>query len=454
MPCRCLRGARRPGAKTGVLPHQWRARGSVSSMTGRRVGEGLAEEAFAGHRVGEAGFRRIAVALFGAGLATFALLYSTQPLLPALARAFGVTAGQSALTVSACTVGLGLALLVAGPVSEVVGRTRLMHASLYASAVVGLVAALAPTWPVLLGLRALEGVVLAGLPAVAMAYLREEVHPSSHARATGLYIGGTALGGMCGRLLAGALGELLGWRAAVAGVAVLGLACALLTTVLLPGSRRFTPAPASPGHLLRVTGQLLRDPAQLALYGIAATLMGGFVAVYNAMGFRLAGPPYLLGLATAGLVFAVYPVGSVASTCAGRLADRHGRRAVMPAATLVMLAGVLLTLAAPLALVVLGLAVMTAGFFAAHGVASGWVAARAHLGAGGTAQAASLYLFAYYLGSSVFGSLAGDAWTTGGWGLVVTLVAGLVLAGLVLALLLRRTPSLLDRAAQGAAVTG
>jgi YNFM family putative membrane transporter len=117
----------------------------------------------------------------------------------------------------------------------------------------------------------------------------------------------------------------------------------------------------------------------------------------------------------------------------------------VPAACLLTLAGLLLTLAAPLPLVVLGLGVMTAGFFAAHGVASGWVAARASLGAGGTAQAASLYLFAYYLGSSVFGGLAGSAWTAGRWPAVVALAGGLFTVALALTLLLRRTRSLLDR---------
>jgi YNFM family putative membrane transporter len=99
------------------------------------------------------------------------------------------------------------------------------------------------------------------------------------------------------------------------------------------------------------------------------------------------------------------------------------------------------TLAEPLALVVLGLAVMTAGFFAAHSVASGWVATRAHSGVGGTGQATSLYLFAYYLGSSVFGSLAGDAWSAGGWPEVVLLAGSLLAVGMVLALLLLRARS-------------
>jgi hypothetical protein len=97
-----------------------------------------------GYRVGEAGYRRITAALFAAGVATFALIYSTQALLPEFPRAFSVSAAQSTLSVSLTTIGLGVALLVAGPVSEVVGRTRLIHLSLAASAVVAVACAVAP----------------------------------------------------------------------------------------------------------------------------------------------------------------------------------------------------------------------------------------------------------------------------------------------------------------------
>jgi YNFM family putative membrane transporter len=253
---------------------------------------------------------------------------------------------------------------------------------------------------------------------------------------------------MVGRLLAGGLADLGGWRLAVGGIGLLGLACAVLTRWLLPASRHFVAAPARPRRLLATTRRLLRDPALLALYGIGATLMGAFVAVYNAMGFRLAAEPYALSLGMAGLVFCVYPLGSLSSAYAGRLADRHGRRVVVPVACAVTAVGVVVTLARPLPVVVLGLAVMTVGFFAAHGVASGWVATRAHLGVGGTGQAASLYLFAYYLGSSVFGGVAGTAWGAGGWNPVVLLSLVLVLVGLGLSLALRRMPSLLEPAAR------
>ncbi|HET8595238.1 MAG TPA: MFS transporter [Intrasporangium sp.] len=397
---------------------------------------------FGGYRTTDPEYRRISVALFAAGVATFALLYSTQALLPELAAAFGVSAAESTLSLSVTTVGLGIALLVAGALSEVVGRTRLIHLSLAVSALVGVGCALAPGWHALLGLRLLQGVTLAGLPAVATAYLREELHGGVQARAAGLYIGGTALGGMTGRLLTAGIGEAAGWRWALAAIAAVGLTCALTVRLLLPASRNFTPAPAGVGHLLRLMRGALSDRALLALYAIGACSMGAFVATYNAMGFRLVSTPFGLGLGAAGLVFLVYPLGSVASTLAGRLADRYSRRAVVPIGCAVFAAGLVLTLPDSLPLVVLGLAVMTAGFFTVHGVASGWVPARAFAGGVAPGPAASLYLFAYYLGSSVFGSLSGQVWSTGHWRGVVVLTLGLVAVVAVLTVLLHVTPSL------------
>ena len=191
-----------------------------------------------------------------------------------------------------------------------------------------------------------------------------------------------------------------------------------------------------------MTRRAVGDPALLALYAIGACSVGAFVAVYNALGFRLTSAPFDLGLGAAGLVFLVYPVGTLGSMLAGHLADRFSRRAVVPVGCVIAIVGLLITLAGSLPVVVLGLAVMTAGFFAVHGVASGWVATRAHAGGVAAEQAASLYLFAYYLGSSTFGSLTGHAWAVGAWPAVVLLASALVLLSGLFALWLRRTPSL------------
>ncbi|BCY12046.1 MFS transporter [Actinoplanes sp. L3-i22] len=384
--------------------------------------------------------RRTSFALFAAGVATFALLYSTQAVLPELSAAFGVTPAQSAWSLSLATVGLGVALLITGPLSEKIGRTPLIHLSLTLSALVGLACAVAPGWHTLLALRLLQGITLAGLPAVATAYLREELPGDVQARVAGLYIGGTALGGMAGRLVTGTVAQAFGWRWALAAVAGIGLLCAAFVLATLPKSRNFVRRPSA-----AMTWRALADPALLSLYAVGACAMGAFVAVYNTIGFRLTGAPFGLGTAAAGAVFLVYPVGTLSSTVAGRLADRFGRRAVLPFGSVLMVLGLLLTLPDNLPVLVTGLAVLTAGFFCVHGLASGWVPVRAHAGGVPAAQAASLYLFAYYAGSSLFGSLSGTAWSAGAWPAVIALATLFVTVSGVLATALRRVPILVPR---------
>ena len=396
-----------------------------------------------GYLSGTPGYRRVVVALFAAGLATFELLYSVQAILPELATRFTVSSTETTLTMSLATLSLGVALLVVGPLSDVVGRTRLIHLSMVLSVLCAVGCALAPTWWTLLVLRCLMGVALAGLPAVATAYLREELHPSTHARAAGLYIGGTALGGMTGRLVTGYTAQLAGWRWSLAAAALLAMACALVVRRLLPESRNFSPAPAGVRTMVSMMRRAVSDRALLGLYAVGGCSVGAMVVMLNVVGFRLVEPPFGLGLGAASLVFLVYPLGSVSAAAFGRLADRIGRRAVLPVGAVVAVAGALLTLSSSLPVLVAGLSLLVVGFFAVHGVASGWVPARAHAGGVSSGQAASLYTFVYYLGSSVFGSLGAVAWTVVGWPGVVALTVALMLVTGALALRLRVTRSLL-----------
>ncbi|MCE1180093.1 MAG: MFS transporter [Micrococcales bacterium] len=405
-----------------------------------------------GYRPGDAAYRRIMLALFLAGVGTFAMTYCTQAVLPLLSEEFDLSAGTSTLAVSATTGALGTALLFLGPLSEALGRVWIMRASLVAAAVATLASALAPSWFSLIAVRAVAGLLVAGLPAVAVAYLREEVAPEALGRVTARYIGGTAIGGMTGRFVSGGVADLWGWRWGIAAIAGVGALCAVGAIALLPRSRHFSPVPLRPAALAEMTRRMVTDRALLSLYGIGFGTMGAFVGVYNAAGFRLT-RTHGLSLAVASLVFGAYALGSVASGAAGRAADRWGVRAVVPMALVVAVAGLALTLAPQLPALVVGLCVLTVGFFACHAVVSSWVAARAAATGPGASQAGSLYLFAYYLGSSVAGTTVAAMWAHG-WGAVTALAGTLLLGALLLSLVLRRIPSLLEPPAPDPGVTG
>ena len=163
--------------------------------------------------------------------------------------------------------------------------------------------------------------------------------------------------------------------------------------------------------------------------------MGSFVAVYNYIGFRLAAAPFSLSQSQIGAIFIVYLVGVAASALMGRLADRYTRRNVLWISESIFVAGVLLTLAGNVAAIVAGMAILTFGFFGAHSVASSWVGRRA---TSNRAHASALYLFAYYLGSSVIGSLGGLAFGSFGWIGTVGMVSALLAVALLIAVVVLR----------------
>lgn len=244
------------------------------------------------HRRGSPGYTRITLALFAAGLTTFISMYSAQALLPALGQDFGVPPGTAALTVSVTTGVLALAIIPASVLSERFGRTRVMVCSAALSCAVGLVLPLSPSIELLLVGRVVQGVALAGIPAVAMAYLAEEVHGADLGAAMGRYVAGTTIGGLVGRLIPSVVLDVSTWRWAMEAAAVTALGFAVVMTRTMPSSRLFRPQRVSLSTVSANLALHLRNPALRVLFALGFILMGGFVSAYNFLGFRLLAQPF------------------------------------------------------------------------------------------------------------------------------------------------------------------
>lgn len=388
---------------------------------------------------GTRAFRRINLALFAAGFATFGLLYCVQPLLPEFTRDYGVSAAVSALSLSLTTGVLAFGMLFAGAVSDAWGRKPVMVGSLVSSAVLVLASAVMPNWASLLAVRALLGLTLAGLPAVAMTYLAEEMDVGSIGLGMGLYISGNAIGGMSGRLITGVLTDFAGWRIAVAVMAVTGAVCAAVFWRLLPPSRHFRAQPLDARALAGRFRVIFHDRGLPWLFAEGFLLLGAFVTVYNYIGYRLLAPPYNLSQSVVGAVFVIYLVGTFASPWVGHLAGKLGRRKVLWTMFALMLAGTALTAAASLWPMLAGIVLITFGFFGGHSVVSSWVGRRA---GSAKAHASSLYLWCYYMGSSIAGAWGGVFYASHAWNGVVVFVGVMVVLGLAIALGLYRLPPL------------
>jgi YNFM family putative membrane transporter len=394
-------------------------------------------------RVGTASFRRVNLALFCAGFITFVTLYDVQPLLPLFAREFSVSPAIASLPLSVATIALAVGMLIAGTLSESLGRRQVMTAALLLTSFLALATYLTYSFSSLLALRLVQGLVLAGVPSVAMAYLGEEMDAQSIAPAMGLYISGNAMGGMTGRIGSAFLCDYMPWQTAIALIGVISLVLTLVFFRSLPPSTNYVRRPFRIRYLFTSLYQHLHDPGLLCLYALAFLSMGGFVSLYNYIGFRLLGAPYDLSQSSVSLIFLVYLLGSFSSGVVGSLINRFGRNFMIRLTLSTMLVGTLLTLGNSLLLIVLGVGIFTCGFFSAHAIASSWVGRRARTA---KAQASSIYLFSYYLGSSISGTIGGIFWVWGGWNGVAMMISLLILSAFAVAAFLLRLPGEVESA--------
>ncbi|MCY8987475.1 MFS transporter [Bacillus atrophaeus] len=369
-------------------------------------------------------YRRASWALFISGFVTFATLYTTQPLLPLFAKEFHISATAASLTLSISTGVLAFSLLAAASLSDGLGRKKLMVISMSATSILGLLTAFSPTFSALLAMRGLLGVFLAGVPAIAMTYVGEEFDPKGLGRMMGLYISGTSIGGMSGRLLTGLLTDLFGWRQALGIIGILSIILSYLFWIFLPAPRHSVKRHISLKTAFKEYCAVFAHKRLLLLISLGFILMGSFVTLYNYIGFQLMGAPYHLSQTIIGFIFVVYLAGTFSSVYMGKKADSFGSSGTIKVSIALMGGGALMTLFPQLPLKIAGIAVFTFGFFGSHSIASSWVGRAA---AEYRAQASSLYLLAYYLGSSLAGSIGGFFWTHFHWLGIIAFITGLLL---------------------------
>ncbi|WP_255456136.1 MFS transporter [Corynebacterium sp. NML180780] len=384
-------------------------------------------------RKGTIEYRRASIGMLLVGLAIFSSLYATQALLPTLTHEMGIDPSTAALTVSAATGALAVCVVPASILSEKFGRGRVLVISALAATALGLTLPLAQSIEQLVVLRSLQGALLAGTPAVAMAWLSEELDERDLAGAMGLYIAGTSVGGLTGRLIPAFMLEVTGWRWALATSAAVSLALAVATAILLPEQRNFRPkASIRPGAEVRAVAGHLRNPRLVGLVATAFIAMGVFVSMYNFFGFRAIND-FGLAPSLAGLTYVMYLSGTWSSARAGSFVSRFGRGRVVLAAAVLMLTGALIGSSSNLIVTLVGLLIFTASFFALHSTASGWVGLIAEKD---RAEASSLYVFCYYMGSSLLGAATGQAFEALPWAGFVAVLAAMLGALIAIAVAL------------------
>lgn len=345
------------------------------------------------------------------GFFAFLNVYSMQAMLPMVMHDFHASSVQAGLTVGATVLAVALVSPFMGMLSDAFGRKGIVCISMFALTVPTALIPLADSFNALIALRFLQGLAVPGIVVVLTAYISEEFHAGGVARMTATYVGGTVMGGFCGRFITGHAGHLLGWRGAFVTLAIMNLAGALLVLWLLPPSRRFTPNRDLRGGW-RSLWRHLHHKRLMAACAVGFCVLFSLVGTFTYVNLYLASPAF--GLSAAGLanVFSVYLVGVLVTPLVGPYIARLGFLKSLLGALVISAAGLLMTLLPSLTGVIIGLAVCSTGIFICQ---SATISSIAKNVTEGRSLATGLYYMSYYAGGAVGTLVAGMAYEGWGW---------------------------------------
>ncbi|WP_322487312.1 MFS transporter [Chloroflexus sp.] len=365
------------------------------------------------------------IPLYTAGVVVFSDMYLTQPILPQLSVEYGIAPATAGLSVSVVVLMIALGSLAVGPLSDRWGRWPVMVGSALFLALPTLLCALAPSFELLLAGRALQGLCIPGLTAVAVAYLGDRLPATDLGRAVGGWIAANVAGGLSGRVVGGLISDGFGWRASFVVFAGLTLVSGFGLLVMLPRDRAVVTSggwrQAYQAMFAHVADRHLR-----AAYVIGGALFFGFLGIFTYLPYYLSAPPFGLPPAIIALAYVSYLAGVIVSPWAGALSARYPRPRLIMVGLLIAMAGIGLTLIPNLLLIALGLWTLCSGMFIAQGIAPALVNQLAQQAKG---AASALYLVAYYIGGTLGGVIPGLGWQAAGWpGVVAICLSALALA--------------------------
>lgn len=374
---------------------------------------------------------RAIIVLFLGSVVAFGAEYCLQPIIPVLAKEFDLMPATASLAMSFGTGGMAFAMIGIAGIASRLERKKTMSIAIILASVLAIAMAVSNSFSLILLLRLCQGILLAGFPALAIAYINEEFDPKIIGLVVGIYVSGNALGGLAGRLFISTVTDFFSWRLALGTAGMIYLIIGVSFWIALPESTKEIAKKSQRKKLLADLMKMLHHKKLLAIYAVAFAVMGAFVCTYNYISYVFIAPPYNLSQTVIGFIFMMYLVGTVASTVMGGLSDRYGNGIIMCVSGLIMLVGILMTLALSLAVKIIGLGFFTYGFFGCHCAACGWVG---KVTQGDKAQASSMYMLFYYMGASIVGTLGGTFLSNYGWEGVVSFVAGIILIAILISI--------------------
>lgn len=202
------------------------------------------------------------------------------PSFPTIAREFGISSWQVQQIITAYLLPFACFSLVHGPLSDALGRRRVVIGGLVLYTIGSIGCFLAPTFGTLLICRALQGTAAGIGPTVARAVVRDAFDGAHAQRLMSSMMLVFSLAPAAAPIIGGWVHVALGWRSVFGMLVVLGAALVLITALLLPEthppSKR---TPVHPAVLARSCTRVAGEPAFLLL-AISAALAIASIFIY------------------------------------------------------------------------------------------------------------------------------------------------------------------------------
>ena len=363
------------------------------------------------------------------GFFAFLNVYSLQSVLPMVMQDFHASPVQAGLAVGATVLAIGLVSPFMGMLSDSFGRKNILCTSLLFITLPTVLIPLAGSFEWLIALRFMQGLAVPGIVVVLIAYIAEEFQATGVARMMSTYVGGTVMGGFCGRFITGHAGDVLGWRGAFFLLAGMNLLGALAVLWWLPASRNFV-AHSDIRGAFRTLRVHLSNKRLMAACAVGFCVLFSLVGAFTYVNLYLAGAPFHLSSAGLANVFAVYLLGVVVTPLAARSIERLGYMRSLQWGLAISVVGIMMTLLPSLVFVIAGLAICSTGVFLCQ---SATISGIAKIVTEGRSLATGSYYLSYYAGGAAGSWLAGIAFESHGWSgsVLVIALAQILAAGIV-----------------------
>jgi MFS transporter, YNFM family, putative membrane transport protein len=364
--------------------------------------------------------RRLEFTVFALVSASFANIYITQPILPALQKEFSTDMVVVSFTVSAVIFGIAISNLPFGFLADRLPIHPIIFAGGILVAVGGLICAASNDLWMLIGARFLQGIFIPALTTCLAAYLAKTLPIARLNVVMGSYVSATVLGGLAGRLLGGWIQPSLNWRYAFITASVLVL---IATFTAFRGLPR-TVVDAGQQHQSIGFLVLMKRWELLRIYFCAAGSFAVFSSVFNYLPFRLEAPPFNFSTEMTTSLYIVYVVGIFMGPISGQLCNRIGCGNILIGGSVLLGISLALVLRPSVLAVVAGLIGVCAGFFTIHAAAVGCLNRKLFSGQG---RANALYVLFYYMGGWLGITGTGFAFKHSGWNAVIYICAVVLL---------------------------